>query len=84
MAAGERSAGARLGDVGRDFVRGVQVRPWSMLLLSAAAGYVLGGGFFSRFTRPLARAALGALLVPGFRERFAGTTRTSPRAAAVA
>jgi hypothetical protein len=36
------------------------------------AGYVAGGGLFSSFTRPLARAALGVLLVPGIRERLRG------------
>ena len=68
----EREARARLGEVTADVLRGVQERPYPTLLLAAMAGYVMGGGFFSRLTRPLARAAMGALLVPGFRERVLG------------
>lgn len=52
--------------------RRVRERPYPMLALGVAAGYVAGGGTFSRWTRPLARAALAALLVPGFRERLRG------------
>jgi hypothetical protein len=70
----ERAASARLGDVGAEIVWSVQERPWPTLLLAAAVGYVLGGGLLSRLTRPLARAAIGALLVPGFRESIAGAT----------
>ena len=61
---------AQLADVGEKVVRSVQEQPYPMLLLAAMAGYVMGGGLFSRVTRPLARAAMGALLVPGFRERI--------------
>jgi len=50
--------------------RRVQERPYAMLTLGLVAGYVAGGGLFSPLTRPLARAAMGALLVPGFRERL--------------
>ncbi|GEJ56233.1 hypothetical protein [Anaeromyxobacter diazotrophicus] len=50
----------------------VQERPYPMLALGVFAGYVAGGGFFSKLTRPMARAALGALLVPGVRERLRG------------
>jgi hypothetical protein len=48
----------------------VGARPYPWLALSLAVGYVAGGGLFSSFTRPLARAALGVLLVPGIRERL--------------
>jgi hypothetical protein len=61
-----------LGDVLDDLGRRVQERPYAVLGLAAAAGYVLGGGLFSPLTRPLARMAMGALLVPGFRERVRG------------
>lgn len=60
---------ARLGDILDAVGRRVQERPYPMLALGLLAGYVAGGGLFSSFTRPLARAALGALLVPRFRER---------------
>jgi hypothetical protein len=70
MAEGE--ARARLGEVSAGVLRRVQEEPYPTLLLAAMAGYVMGGGLFSRFTRPLARAAMGALLVPGFRERIVG------------
>ena len=64
---------ARL-DLGR-LVRVVREQPYPSLLLALFAGYVLGGGLFSRLTRPLARAAMGALLVPGFRDRIAAAGR---------
>jgi hypothetical protein len=84
MVEAERAASARLGDVGGEIVRSVQERPWPTLLLAAAAGYVLGGGLFSRFTRLPARAAMGALLVPSFRERFTGAPRKFSHAEAQA
>ncbi len=58
-----------LGDILDAVGRRVQERPYPMLALGLLAGYVAGGGLFSSLTRPLARAALGALLVPQFRER---------------
>jgi hypothetical protein len=76
MGEAEGGASARLGDVGAAIVRSVQERPWPTLLVATLLGYVLGGGFFSSMTRPLARAAMGALLVPGFRERVAGVARS--------
>lgn len=55
----------------RDFVeRSVRERPYTTLALAVVVGYGAGGGLFSRWTRPLARAAMGALLVPRFRERL--------------
>ena len=62
----------QLGDLRENIVRSVRERPYPTLLLAAMAGYVMGGGLFSHMTRPLARAAMGALLVPGFRERMFG------------
>ncbi len=38
--------------------------PWRALAIAAAGGYVLGGGLFSRLSRPLARIALGAAVAP--------------------
>ena len=58
------------GDVMGAIARRVQQRPYPMLALGLLAGYVVGGGLFSPLTRPLARAVMGALLVPSFRERF--------------
>ncbi len=57
-------------DVLDTFGRRVQEQPYPMLALGIMAGYVLGGGLFSPLTRPLARAAMGALLVPGFRDHL--------------
>jgi hypothetical protein len=53
----------------------VRDQPYSVLALAVMAGYVAGGGLFSPVTRPLARAALGALLVPGVRERLRGLSQ---------
>jgi hypothetical protein len=66
--------GERLASLGEGLVRRVQERPYAVLALAAMAGYVAGGGLFSPFTRPLARAALGALLVPGVRDRLRDVT----------
>ncbi|HVI74241.1 MAG TPA: hypothetical protein VM683_04565 [Anaeromyxobacteraceae bacterium] len=66
--------GARLdfGEVLDELGRRVQERPYPMLGLGLLAGYVAGGGLFSPVSRPLARAALGLLLVSRFRERLRG------------
>jgi hypothetical protein len=67
-----RDARAQLSDLRENIVRSARERPYPTLLLAAMAGYVMGGGLFSHMTRPLARAAMGALLVPGFRDRMFG------------
>ncbi len=72
MVDAERGERAQFAELGSGIVRSVQERPYPMLLMAAMVGYVAGGGLFSRMTRPLARAAMGALLVPGFRERILG------------
>ncbi len=50
--------------------RRLREQPYPVLGLAAMAGYVAGGGLFSPLTRPLARAAMGTLLVPQVRERL--------------
>jgi hypothetical protein len=52
--------------------RRLRAQPYPVLAVAMVVGYAAGGGLFSRFTRPLARVAMGALLVPGFRERLGG------------
>jgi hypothetical protein len=64
-----RRPSAWLGALLRDVERRTQERPYPALALALVVGYVAGGGFFSPFTRPLARAAMGTLLVPGIRDR---------------
>jgi hypothetical protein len=59
-----------LRSIRRLLARRVRKQPYPMLSLAMTAGYVAGGGLFSSFTRLLARASFGALLVPGFRERL--------------
>jgi hypothetical protein len=73
-----------LGEVLDGLGRRVQERPYPMLALGVLAGYVAGGGLFSPLTRPLARAALGLLLVPRFRERLRGVAAELGGAGAVA
>ena len=65
---------AERGGLLEELGRSVQERPYPMLVLGLMAGYVVGGGLFSPLTRPLARAVMGALLVPGFRESLRGLT----------
>ncbi len=60
----------RLLSIWRLLARRVREQPYPMLSLAMTAGYVAGGGLFSSFTRLLARASFGAVLVPGFRERL--------------
>jgi len=62
----------RLGALGDTLAWRLREQPYTVLGLAMLAGYVAGGGLFSPLTRPLARAAMGALLVPGFRERLRG------------
>lgn len=63
-------ATGQFGSAGEALLERTRERPYSILGLAAMAGYVMGGGLFSPLTRPLSRAALGALLVPGVRERL--------------
>jgi hypothetical protein len=72
MAEAERVVQRQAGELGASILRSVQERPWPTLLLATMAGYVLGGGLVSPLTRPIARAAMGALLVPDFRQRILG------------
>jgi hypothetical protein len=81
VAEAERDARAQLAELRENIVRSVREQPYPTLLLAAMAGYVMGGGLFSRMTRPLARAAMGALLVPGFRDRMFGRGREAVGAA---
>jgi hypothetical protein len=60
----------RLASLADAVVRQLRRRPYPVLGLAVMAGYVAGGGLFSPLTRPLARAAMGALLVPSVRERL--------------
>ncbi|HET7752291.1 MAG TPA: hypothetical protein VFK85_00150 [Anaeromyxobacteraceae bacterium] len=50
----------------------VRDRPWAAVGVAIGAGYLLGGGLFSRPTRWLARASLGLLALPSVRERVFG------------
>jgi hypothetical protein len=52
--------------------RRVREAPAPALGVALLAGYVAGGGLFSKATRLLTRAALGAMLVPSFRARLLG------------
>jgi 1,4-dihydroxy-2-naphthoyl-CoA synthase len=47
-----------------ELTRKLRERPYAVLGVAAVTGYLLGGGLFSRVTRPLVRMALGALVVP--------------------
>jgi hypothetical protein len=70
MAESVQEAAEHLTSFGGAVIERVREQPYPVLALAAMAGYVAGGGLFSSFTRPLARAALGALLVPGVRDRL--------------
>ncbi len=74
MGGGRRDASTRWSGLVAAIERSVRERPDPTLALAAMAGYVAGGGLFSAWTRPMARAAMGALLVPGFRARVRGVT----------
>ncbi len=52
------------------------VEPYPVLAVGFVAGYVLGGGLFSRVSRPLARAAMGWLLAPRARAGAVETVRS--------
>jgi hypothetical protein len=53
----------RLDALLRTMEREARERPYSALALALLAGYLAGGGFFSRFTRLMFRPAMGATLV---------------------
>ncbi len=52
--------------------RSLSERPYATLGLAALGGYMLGGGLFSSFTRPIVRAALAMLVIPAVREHLRG------------
>jgi hypothetical protein len=70
-------AGEQLTSMGGALVQRTREQPYPVLALAMMAGYVAGGGFFSSFTRPIARAAMGVLLVPGVRDRLRGLSGES-------
>ncbi len=64
--------GARqvLRSIRHSLARELRERPYPVLALAVAAGCAAGGGLLSSFTQWLARAALGALVMPGLGERL--------------
>lgn len=82
MAGSSRGEASGLTELLDALTQRARERPYAVLGLGLATGYVAGGGLFSTWTRPLARAALGALLVPGFRDRVREITREFRSAAA--
>jgi hypothetical protein len=74
-----------LGEVWSALASGVREQPWTGVGAGFLVGYVLGGGLFTRPTRWLVRAVLGALAVPSVREQVtAPWRRTQPRPGAAA
>lgn len=59
-------------EVGEALTSRVRERPWAAVGVAVGAGYLLGGGFFSRPTRWIARASIGLLALPSVRERVFG------------
>jgi hypothetical protein len=59
-------------EVGQALASRVRERPWAAVGVAIGAGYLLGGGLFSRPTRWIARASLGLLALPSVRERVSG------------
>lgn len=59
-------------EVGEALTSRVRARPWAAVGIAVGAGYLLGGGLFSRPTRWIARASLGLLALPSVRERVFG------------
>jgi hypothetical protein len=71
-----------LREVGGELARRAKEQPLLAVGAALAAGYVLGGGLFSRSSRWLFRAGLGAMAVPGVRRRvLAAFDRARPAAA---
>lgn len=71
----EEARVANLGEMGRELADRARENPLAAAGVGLAAGYLLGGGFFSRPTRWLARAAVGAMMVPAVRERVLSAFR---------
>jgi hypothetical protein len=63
-------------DVGATVVDRARENPALAIGAALAAGYLLGGGLFSRSSRWLVRAAVGALAVPEVRNRVLGALRS--------
>jgi hypothetical protein len=66
----DRDVGMALQDAGSAVTRTLQERPYVAIGLAMGLGYLAGGGLFSHWTRPLARVAMGLLLVPRIRDRL--------------
>jgi ABC-type Fe3+ transport system permease subunit len=66
---------ANWGELGRELSARARENPLAVAGVALAAGYLLGGGFFSRPTRWIARAAMGAMAVPAVRERVVSAVR---------
>lgn len=68
-----------LGEMGRELAERARERPWAAVGMAVAAGYLVGGGFFTRPTRWLVRAAAGAMAVPAVREQALEAWRRARR-----
>jgi hypothetical protein len=64
-----------LAEIGRELADRARERPLAAVCVGLATGYLLGGGLFSRPTRWLVRAVLGALAVPSVREQVLAALR---------
>ena len=62
-------------EVGQALTSRVRARPWAAVGVAVGAGYLLGGGLFSRPTRWIARASVGLLALPSVRERVFGVVQ---------
>jgi len=80
MMQGERSTQDILSDVGDlagelyaklDIGRQLQEHPYRTLALAAGAGYLLGGGLFTRMTGSLLRVGVRAMAIPAFQNVLA-------------
>ena len=78
MATGQRELPG-LEEMARGLVERARERPWAAVGVAAAAGYLLAGGFFTRPTRWLFRAAAGAMAVPAVRHQVIETWQRAMR-----